>query len=500
MLKRIFLIFALSVLIFSINAQIFEPVKSDLQGVMEPLAAWVSLDESIRPQAFLAGEYFQNDRQMLISQYVKAHNKGNFYNTTSSFPALYRGAVAVADYDKDGDDDIIMTGINRENMVLIRLFRQEDNGRFAQINELFTPVTDGSIEWGDFDNDEDLDLLITGKEFNNALSTRIYRNDAGIFTDISTDIPGVYNGNATWADFDNDKDLDVLITGDAGIRPLTAIYRNDNGKFVHLAAHLAPLKNSACAWGDFDRDGDQDILLSGEDAKGYPVVFAYRNESNTYFSQLQVAMRPLKNCTIDLGDFDHDGDPDVVMTGESLERSYTLIYQNKGNFVFDPVITSIPGLASGTAIWGDYDLDGDQDLLVAGITICFDFVGQIYRNNLNPVIEQEEESLFIEAPITNLSRGPYYYYVFSSCYCDPSGGDDIDYHLYVSNVHLQNQRYELNYKFNDLLLKEVPNWGEADRGYRTSNGFATKNEAEKARKQLIESYRVTNYKVHHLDW
>lgn len=500
MLKKVVITFVLSALVFSLSAQIFEPVSSDLQGVMEPLAAWVSLDESIRPNAFLSGEYYIKDRQTIVSQYVKLHNKGNFYHTNSPFPALYRGAVAVADYDKDGDDDIIMTGINRENTLIIRLFRQEDNGQFTQIKEMFTPVTDGSIEWGDFDNDEDLDLLITGKEYNNALSTRIYRNDAGIFTDISTGLPGVYNGNATWADFDKDKDLDVLITGDAGNRPLTAIYRNDNGKFIRLGAQLAPLQNSAGAWGDLDGDGDQDILLSGEDGNGYPVVFAYANQSNTYFAQMQVAMRPLKHCTIDLGDFDHDGDPDVVMTGESLERSYTLIYENKGGFVFEPIITGIPGVASGTAIWGDYDLDGDLDLMVAGLTICFDFVGQIYRNNLNPVIEQDEENIFIDAPITDLSIGPFYYYVFSSCYCDPLGGDDIAYHLYVSNVHLQKQRYELNYKFNDLLLKEVPNWGETDRGYRTSNGFATKKEAEEARKQLIESYRVTNYKIHHLDW
>ncbi|PIY34058.1 MAG: hypothetical protein COZ08_03975, partial [Bacteroidetes bacterium CG_4_10_14_3_um_filter_42_6] len=96
--------------------------------------------------------------------------------------------------------------------------------------------------------------------------------------------------------------------------------------------------------------------------------------------------------------------------------------------------------------------------------------------------------------------GPFYYYVFSSCYCDPSGGDNIAYHLYVSNVHLLGEKYELNYKFNDLLLKEVPNWGEADRGFRTSNGHVTKKEAEAARKQLIESYKDTHFEVHYLNW
>jgi hypothetical protein len=62
MLKKVVITFVLSALVFSLSAQIFEPVSSDLQGVMEPLAAWVSLDESIRPNAFLSGEYYIKDR------------------------------------------------------------------------------------------------------------------------------------------------------------------------------------------------------------------------------------------------------------------------------------------------------------------------------------------------------------------------------------------------------------------------------------------------------
>jgi len=96
--------------------------------------------------------------------------------------------------------------------------------------------------------------------------------------------------------------------------------------------------------------------------------------------------------------------------------------------------------------------------------------------------------------------GPYYYYVFSSCYCDPEGGNNNAYHMYVSNVHLQTKRYDLNYKFNALLIKGVPNWGKTDRGYRTSNGFETKSEANVSRKQVIESYKATNFTIHEINW
>jgi hypothetical protein len=500
MWKKVLISILLSAFLLQLQAQVFELVKTDMKGVMEPVATWISAGDELFPEAFLSGEYYLKDQQMLISQWTKPQSKIKLVQLTSPFPALYRGAVAAADYDKDGDEDVILTGITKENSLFIRLFRQEDNQRFTPINELFTPVTDGSVEWGDYDHDGDLDLLIAGKESSNQLSTRIYRNDQGIFTDINLDLPGIYHGNATWGDLDKDGDLDILITGSIGSKPITAVYRNDNGKYFRLAVQLIALKNSAAVWGDLDNDKDLDILLSGEDGKGMPVCVAYRNEASTYFKQMPVAMRPLKSCTIDLGDFDRDGDLDVVMTGESLERSYTLVYQNNQGFNFQQVISPIPGVSAGTALWGDFDLDGDQDLLVAGLTICYDFVGQIYRNNLNPTIVDENEDLFIEAPIPQTNNGPFYYYVFSSCYCDPSGGDNIAYHLYVSNVHLLGEKYELNYKFNDLLLKEVPNWGEADRGFRTSNGHVTKKEAEAARKQLIESYKDTHFEVHYLNW
>ena len=146
--------------------------------------------------------------------------------------------------------------------------------------------------------------------------------------------------------------------------------------------------------------------------------------------------------------------------------------------------------------------DGDMDLLVAGITVCYNFVGAIYRNNLNPPKKEQETetSIFINAPLPKYDRGPFYYYVFSSCYCDPSGGDHPKYHLYISNIHKEPKDYDLNYKFNRILLKTVPNWGKADRGHRTSNGFVTKKEAAVSRAQVIESYKSTGFEVHYINW
>ncbi len=482
--------------------QIFTEIHSGFHGVMEPVACWIGSSNGT-PDAFLSGDYYSEKSEAVISQYAHKTAKDRFSTVPSPLPALSRGMAAAADYDHDGDEDIVLSGFTKSGQLIMRMYRNDGNHHFYPLKEPFTPVSEGSIDWGDFDKDGDLDLLVTGKRSNNRLATVIYRNDKGLFTEMETNIPGVYDGSARWGDFDDDGDLDVLITGNTGQKPFTAIYKNENGKYSRLAQMFYPLKNSDCAWADFDKDGDLDFIVSGEDMDGIPVCMVYTNEEKVFFREVPVAIRGLKNCTIDLADYDNDGDVDILMTGESLERPYTLVYENKLAFEFNNVVAGLPGVNNGIALWGDYDNDGDQDILLAGITICYNFVGGIYRNNLNPEKKQQasdENSIFINTKIPPTSLGPYYYYVFSSCYCDPSGGKKPLYHLYISNIHLEKTDYDLNYKFNSILLKTVPNWGKADRGHRTSNGFLTKSEAAASRRQVIESYKQTGFQLHYINW
>jgi len=500
MWKNYLLILLLFLYVSDTWSQVFEKAETDFAGVMQPVATWIDGKNDAKLKAYLAGDYYKSKSHYVISQTNSYYSKARFKSISTILPAIYRGDASSADYDNDGDDDIIVTGLTSNNQLLMRLYRNDGRNHFTPIKEIFTPLTDGSVEWGDFDNDEDIDILVTGKQFNNKLSTSIYRNDNGIFTEINPGIPGVYNGNATWGDFDNDDDLDILITGNKGNKPITAIYANNNNKYEKVVQQFVPLMNSAGAWGDFDNDMFMDFIISGQDFEGWPVCIIYRNQSGSFFKEIPVTIRPLKGCSIDVGDYDKDGDLDIIMTGESLERSYTIVYDNKLRFDFEDIYAGLPGVADGKALWGDYDKDGDLDILLSGVTICYDFIGDIYINTTDPPEEEISNNIFINAPMPETKLGPYYYYIFSSCYCDPEGGNNNAYHMYVSNVHLQTKRYDLNYKFNSLLIKKVPNWGKTDRGYRTSNGFETKSEANISRKQVIESYKATNFTIHEINW
>lgn len=501
-MRRIYLLFFILIAFSNFAAsQVFNKAKSNMIGVMQPIGTWIDAGHNDGLDVLLMGDYYSNDSQKIISQLAKNSLNKEFVRVKNSFPAIHRGDIAKGDYDNDGDDDFIVSGLTDNKQLIIRLYRNDGPFHFTPVKDYFTPVMDCSIDWGDFDNDDDLDLIITGKEFNNKVSTRIYRNDKGLFSEMDFGIPGVSEGSVDWGDFDKDGDLDILLTGNAGGMPYTAVFKYDNGRYAKLGQSIAQLWESEAKWGDLNNDGNLDFFISGADKNGNPVSYAYKNEANLIFRGIPLNIRPLKRATVDLGDFDADGDLDVLMSGESLERSYTLVYENNLGFSFENIVAGLPGVSNGLAKWGDFDNDGDLDILLAGITICYDFIGTVYINNIDPPMKLDEEvALFVDSPDIE-KCGPYFYYVFSSCYCDPDGnGNNKAYHMYISNVHKEYKSYELNYKFNDLLIKSVPNWGDADRGYRTSNAFETAQEAEEARKQVIESYKSENFHIHNINW
>ncbi len=190
---------------------------------------------------------------------------GAFSNSLVVLPPVSEGAVAWADFDNDGDQDFVLTGSTDGTAAgaLTLLYRNDGHGVFVQVASL-QGVYRSSVAWADFDCDGDPDLLIAGASTNGPV-TILFRNDGGTFTPVAS-FPGVADGSLAWGDADQDGYPDLAISGrlsnDAG--PLFAgFYWNRAGVFTNSLVDLPAMHFSAMAWGDLDYDGQLDLAMSG---------------------------------------------------------------------------------------------------------------------------------------------------------------------------------------------------------------------------------------------
>jgi hypothetical protein len=265
-----------------------------------------------------------------------------------------------------------------------RVFRTQI---FGDIGAGIPGVRYGGVAWGDYDNDGDLDLLITGSG-----TTQLWRNDGdGAFVAVTTALPGLSYSSCAWGDFDNDGDLDILLAGaDTGGTRISRLYRNDgNGVFVGLNAGLAGVGVGAVAWGDYDNDGAVDLIITGttNGAISGVICQVYRNNGDSTFSNIGAALPGIMQSSVAWADYDNDGDLDLAIAGLGPNSvRLAQIRRNDGNGVFADINAALPGVSQSSIAWGDYDNDGFLDLLLTGTTnnsVGAGGVTQIWRNDRN---------------------------------------------------------------------------------------------------------------------
>ncbi|MFC1750014.1 immunoglobulin-like domain-containing protein [Pseudomonadota bacterium] len=307
---------------------------------------------------------------------VLRNDSGVFTDIGATITGGFYSEMKWGDYDNDGDLDFAISG-DGDSGYYLEIYRN-NNGSFTDIVAGLSGLSGGSLDWGDYDNDGDLDLLAAG--FNGTHTSTIYRNDNGTFTDIGAGLVGATTGSATWGDYDNDGDLDILLAGTTGSGTgTTKIYRNDAGTFSEFQT-LASLTSTSASWADYDSDGDLDVALTGRDESTNIPEFHLYKYDNGSFVEVSTNLTALRYGQLDWGDFDNDGAIDLVLTGsDSGSDKKTLVFRNLGSDTFAE-ITGL-GLANtgdyGSLEWGDYDNDGDLDLLAIG-----NFEGEGYRTKL----------------------------------------------------------------------------------------------------------------------
>ncbi len=285
------------------------------------------------------------------------------------------GCAVWIDYDLDGDYDILVTG-ESQNGPVTKIYNQ-DNGVFTDILTQLPALRCSDASWSDLDNDNDPDLFISGVTFPKkgvTPASYIFKNNNGVFEQISTEITAVYSGSSGWGDLDNDGDYDLVLVGNTGEEGITKIFRNDgNDEFTEVSSDFVGIYNGEVDLGDYDNDMDIDILVCGffKNAQGDSLrtLKVYRNDGDYSFTSILGPLVGMGQCNVSWWDYDSDGDLDIIANGSTDAPTYLVyIYQNLGNDVFSNIGIEIFGTVNGSVSYGDYDCDGDQDFLLTGFS------------------------------------------------------------------------------------------------------------------------------------
>lgn len=298
-------------------------------------------------------------------------------NLNGAITAVKNGASAWGDYDGDGDLDLVHTGEEASGALVAAIYKNTA-GNFQSAATL-TPVKKSAVAWGDFDMDNDLDLLLAGISANGRV-TKIYRNDGNnAFVSVNdTLFVGVENGEVAWGNYTNDGYMDFVVSGQSDTGAVTQVYRGKlaggqrTWEAVSFGGILPEVKNSAVAWGDNNADGWLDLMVAGTDSAGAGIIKIFHNKKNDNGSRGFVSagtsgLTKTQTSSCVWRNFDKNGSLDVAYIG--LATANTSVFQQSPiagvgySLVSDD---SLVNLYYGAVGWGDYDNDGDLDLLLTG--------------------------------------------------------------------------------------------------------------------------------------
>ena len=340
----------------------------------------------------------------------------------------------VGDYDNDGWLDLYVTNFGANV-----LYRNNGDGSFTDVTEM-AGVGDkrwsGSAAFADYDKDGDLDLYVANyldyRLEDNTICHRgdlrvycppadftgvadaLYRNNGdGSFTDVTRE-SGVFNSEGkglgvVWGDYDNDTYPDVFVANDT---TADMLYRNNgDGTFMDVALFVGvalgakgiPMGGMGTSFGDYDNDGELDIVVTNfqDDPNSL-----YHGEGDGTFADASYASRlggvslPYVGWGVDFVDLDNDGLVDLFVGNgniydnvEKFDPGYTYpqrnhIYRNLGNGTLNEISSQCgPGLdlikVSRGAAFGDYDNDGDIDILVTNSNQTPDLLENESTNQYN---------------------------------------------------------------------------------------------------------------------
>ena len=394
--------FAILINVSVSNAQIPEFIRIETGALVQDLgnsqgSALADFDNDGDIDLLIGNSsYFSSSEQPVLL--YKNERRGNFIRiktgdlATQNQPKMMPTA-SLADVDNDGDWDVSTPCI---------FYLNDGYGIFTK--EYLDPQSksgcgDQIVTWADINNDGYLDMYIWRQMWNP--NTLYLNNGNGTFTQVLNDVLATTPANSeclSWADFDNDGDMDVFSSNHSfsSLQPQfnrNFCFINEGGHFSQMASSRVlvqdTLGSAGASWGDYDNDGDLDLYVSTMRGTNH----LYNNDGTGNFTQLTIDPEEAHNKGFlgsAWGDFDNDGDLDLFVTSDqnnlnaTVMAHFNMLFQNNGDGSFTEVATSHLKEDGGhSCSLLDYDNDGDLDILVPNGSLGNPKINYIYANDGN---------------------------------------------------------------------------------------------------------------------
>jgi hypothetical protein len=261
--------------------------------------------------------------------------------------------VTVFEYSGTTGKENYNPGIGAGNVVLVET---------KQLFELQMGITlafrHENYAWVDFNNDGWLDIFMTGCDVSGSFcGSVLYKNNGnGTFSE-QTSFLGVGRdgGSIAWGDYNNDNYVDLMLSGYTGHGQggwPTIVFKN-NGDGTFTGPTYIDWNWSGSRWEDYNNDGRLDILLS-HNSDGLSSAVYKNNGDGTFTKQTDSSSAGAKGIR---RDYDNDGFRDIATGSHVFKNSDSITLSEQTDLVFS-------GKTEGPVVWGDYNNDGYLDKLI----------------------------------------------------------------------------------------------------------------------------------------
>ncbi|MBI3219225.1 MAG: VCBS repeat-containing protein [Bacteroidetes bacterium] len=352
----------LAIASLTVHAQTFQKKYSWKEnGLTNSKTNWVDFDNDSLLDVVVIR---QNSSSTSLVSFYKNSGKNTFLLAKSKTENMLPRHLLLTDINQDNRMDILLAGqINNKDSVLAVVNGPQLSWKDSVLSLPELAIT--SMIAKDLDHDGKIDLALGGSDF-----LKVFQNTGKAYK-LQFDSLGVNVQSIASYDYDHDGRDDLMISGTKNNLPVLFFMKN-LGKLKFKKTTLPSATGGTIESGDFKHDGKFDVVVNGTNVNQQSQLKYFTNAGKAF--QATDSIADYQSGQLLLADVNSDGLSELSFNGRKTDKKrYNQIIDSTG------FITDLDTAMVYSQQWGDYDRDGDLDILRVLDSASY-FVYQVWEN------------------------------------------------------------------------------------------------------------------------